>query len=67
MPAHRTEYVTAGSTNCFVMPEGVAVELADLVIRVADLCGFYGIDLEAVIRMKMEYNSTRPKMHGKTC
>lgn len=48
-------------------PEGVAVELADLVIRVADLCGFYGIDLEAVIRMKMEYNSTRPKMHGKTC
>ena len=30
-------------------PEGVAVELADAVIRIADLCGHLGIDLGAVI------------------
>lgn len=46
-------------------PEGVAVELADAVIRIADLCGHMGIDLEAAIAMKMEYNETRPFKHGK--
>lgn len=46
-------------------PEGVAVELADAVIRIADLCGHLGIDLEAAIALKMEYNETRPFKHGK--
>lgn len=46
-------------------PEGVAVELADAVIRIADLCGYMGIDLDAVIALKMEYNATRPFKHGK--
>lgn len=46
-------------------PEGVAVELADAVIRIADLCGHLGIDLEAVIALKMDYNETRPFKHGK--
>lgn len=30
-------------------PEGVPVELADAVIRIADLCGHLEIDLEEVI------------------
>src|SRR5690242_942430 len=30
-------------------PEGVPSELADIVIRVADLCGVLGIDLEGII------------------
>ena len=46
-------------------PEGVAVELADAVIRIADLCGHLGIDLDAVIREKMAYNEGRPYKHGK--
>lgn len=46
-------------------PEGVAVELADAVIRIADLCGHLGIDLEAAIDLKMAYNETRPFKHGK--
>lgn len=46
-------------------PEGVAVELADAVIRIADLCGHLGIDLDAVIAEKMDYNETRPFKHGK--
>lgn len=41
-------------------PEGVAVELADAVIRIADLCGHLGIDLEEVIEIKMAYNEGRP-------
>lgn len=46
-------------------PEGVAVELADAVIRIADLCGHLGIDLDAVIEEKMAYNAERPYKHGK--
>ena len=45
-------------------PEGVPVELADVVIRVMDLCGHYGIDLEAAIALKAAYNKTRPYKHG---
>lgn len=46
-------------------PEGVPTELADCVIRIFDLCGHYGIDLEAVIDRKMAYNKTRERLHGK--
>lgn len=45
-------------------PEGVGAELADTVIRIADFCGKFGIDLEAAIREKMKYNETRPYRHG---
>jgi len=40
-------------------PEGIPIELADAVIRIAQFCGQYGIDLEAAIVRKMEYNETR--------
>lgn len=46
-------------------PEGLVVELADAVIRIADLCGLLGLDLEAAVRIKMEFNKTRPMRHGK--
>jgi NTP pyrophosphatase (non-canonical NTP hydrolase) len=45
-------------------PEGVPIELADVVIRIADMCGYYGIDLEQAIKEKMEYNRGRPYRHG---
>ncbi len=45
-------------------PEGFAVELADAVIRIADLCGYLHIDLDAAIRRKMAYNAKRPYRHG---
>ncbi len=40
-------------------------ELADTVIRIGDLCGVMGIDLEAHVKAKMRYNTTRPYKHGK--
>jgi NTP pyrophosphatase (non-canonical NTP hydrolase) len=46
-------------------PEGVPSELADIIIRVQDLAGETGLDLDSVVAEKMAYNSTRPPMHGK--
>ena len=45
-------------------PCGIPSELADVVIRIFDTCGRYGIDLEAVINEKMAYNATRQHKHG---
>lgn len=45
-------------------PEGFGVELADTVIRIADLAESLGIDLEHLIAIKHEYNLTRPHEHG---
>jgi NTP pyrophosphatase (non-canonical NTP hydrolase) len=45
-------------------PCGIPSELADIVIRVFDACGRYGIDLERAIAEKMAYNATRPQRHG---
>lgn len=45
-------------------PEGIPSELADTVIRIADMCGFYGIDLQEAVEQKMRYNRTRPHRHG---
>lgn len=44
--------------------EGVPVEVADLVIRVLDFCGWAGIDLQDVIARKHAFNLTRPFRHG---
>lgn len=45
-------------------PDGIAVELADCVIRILDYCGKEGIDIEAVLEAKHAYNKTRPYRHG---
>lgn len=39
-------------------------ELADIAIRLFDLCGYMNIDLEVHIQAKMRYNSLRSHMHG---
>lgn len=45
-------------------PVGVPSELADVVIRVADLAESYGVDLERAILDKLAFNKTRPYRHG---
>lgn len=40
-------------------------EMADIFIRVLDLCAFKGIDIEQHVIAKMRYNLTREKYHGK--
>ena len=46
-------------------PEGIAVEIADLVIRALDFAEARGYDLESIIAKKHEYNKLRPYKHGK--
>ena len=45
-------------------PEGIAVELADCILRILDYCGKAEIDIEDIITRKHEYNKTRPYRHG---
>ena len=40
-------------------------EIADSVIRLLDMCGYLGIDIDRHINLKLTYNSTRPYKHGK--
>ena len=40
-------------------------ELADVLIRLADLCFSCNIDISKYIKAKMLFNSERKKMHGK--
>lgn len=46
-------------------PEGLASELADVLIRVVDLARYLDIDLDIAVDVKMSYNETRPYKHGR--
>lgn len=49
-------------------PEGFPIELADVLIRLFDLAGYFGINLCEAIKMKAEFNARRPHRHGgKVC
>ena len=50
--------------NANKKPEGVTIELADVLIRIADLCGEFNLDLEQALTEKMAYNKTRSYRHG---
>jgi NTP pyrophosphatase (non-canonical NTP hydrolase) len=45
-------------------PEGLPIELADAIIRILDLCGALGIDIESAVETKHEFNAARPFRHG---
>ena len=42
-------------------------EIADTYIRMCDICGSIGIDIEDEITKKMEKNKSRPYRHNKEC
>lgn len=49
-------------------PCGFNNEIADVFIRLLDICGAYGIDIEGEMALKMEYNKKRAHRHGgKAC
>lgn len=52
------------NTCAYRKPEGIPIELADCIIRILDYCGKEKIDIDGAIRIKMEYNKTRPYKHG---
>lgn len=45
-------------------PEGIAVEMADCLIRLLDWFGKEGLDVDRIVQEKMAYNETRPYRHG---
>lgn len=57
----RPPYYIDGATR---KPEGLAAELADVIIRIGDLAGALGVDLEQAVVEKMAYNAGRPHRHG---
>jgi NTP pyrophosphatase (non-canonical NTP hydrolase) len=40
-------------------------EVADALIRILDLCGGLGIDIDYHVAQKLKYNRTRPNKHGR--
>lgn len=40
-------------------------EIADAIIRLFDMAGGLGIDIDTHIKLKLAYNATRPYKHGK--
>ncbi len=52
-------------TDVCKKPEGIAVELVDAILRICDLLGFLQVDVDDVLKIKMEYNKTREYKHGK--
>lgn len=40
-------------------------EIADVFIRLSDLCGELDIDIEKQIEWKLNFNKSRPALHGK--
>lgn len=46
-------------------PEGFAIEIADALIRLLQLCAALGIDIQTAMEAKINYNATRPYKHGK--
>lgn len=45
-------------------PVGIPSELADVLIRLCDLCGGFEVPLADAVIAKMRYNRTRPERHG---
>ena len=57
-----TEMVYAGIDG---KPEGIAVEMADCLIRILDWFGSEKLNPDEIVAMKHEFNKTRPYKHGK--
>lgn len=60
-----TIYLTSPTPNFICQkPEGIPAELADIIIRVLDVCAGYDIDIIKAIEEKIAFNKTREHKHG---
>lgn len=62
-----TEVAEAAEAVRHCDPENFREELADVMIRLLDIAGTTGTDLEAEVHEKMNKNAARPHRHGKHC
>lgn len=58
------EPATAARLGYDCKPEGIPIELADIILRVLDIAGGFGIDIEEALRLKHAHNAHRPYLHG---
>lgn len=63
-PTRLVPYDPDNPLHAKLKPEGVPIELADVLIRVFDFCYRHGIDMTTALRLKHAYNATRPHLHG---
>jgi NTP pyrophosphatase (non-canonical NTP hydrolase) len=54
-----------GYDNHNFKPEGFPIEIADAIIRLLHISYSLGIDMDKMIRLKINYNKTRPEKHGR--
>ena len=57
-------YVATAITECCKKPEGITIELIDVIIRTLDYLAITGVDIDALMAQKMAYNKSRPYRHG---
>lgn len=62
-----TELAEAMEAHRIQDEENFREEIADSFIRLLDLCGGLGIDIEEEIHKKSLKNKNRPYKHGKVC
>ena len=61
---HRTGHAEDDVYHKDGKPEGIPVELADVIVRIFARCESAGVDIASVLRQKIRYNATRPHRHG---
>jgi NTP pyrophosphatase (non-canonical NTP hydrolase) len=54
----------SGKSHSHPKPIGVGPELADVFIRLIDMCDMWGIDLDSEVKRVMAFGWTRPFQHG---
>jgi hypothetical protein len=59
-------YGHSGRNGTHKKPEGVPIEMTDALIRILETMRAWGIDIDASVKLKAEYNATRAHKHGKT-
>ena len=60
-----TEIFEVEKADGTTKPDGFPIEMADAVIRLAEMCEHYGIPLQEALVIKTEFNRGRPFRHGR--